>query len=374
MKKHLPGIILSIICICLVPRTGLPCSSFVLDNGTPSVAGNNYDNHNGAGLLIVNKRGVAKTSMPIVQEPDAKQISWTSKFGSVTFIFVGREAAFAGINEAGLVIETMMLPESEYPQPDSRPAVGGPQWVQYQLDNCSTVDEVIASDQIMRIPQAASPYQRGHYLVTDSAGNCASIEFLGGKMVCHTGDALPVKVLTNSTYDKSIAYLGMYRGFGGILPVSLSRFLIKLGYNPLQNSLSRFVFAADIVNKFDPQTSGPAVDYAFAVLSSVAQPKITSSPTQWSIVYDITHRIVYFRTLGNDTLRHFTLSAFDFSCATPVKALDVNADLSGDITGSFVDYTEEMGRELLKKTFPTLSENEVDAIVTYPEKYTHCTE
>ena len=58
-----------------------------------------------------------------------------------------------------------------------------------------------------------------HFLVGDSKGNCASIEFIGGKMVCHTGQTMPVKVLANSTYDQSAAVLKLFRGFGGFFPI-----------------------------------------------------------------------------------------------------------------------------------------------------------
>ena len=56
-----------------------------------------------------------------------------------------------GMNEAGLVVETMMLEETEYPSPDSRPGIEILQWIQYQLDNFSTIEEVIASHSQIRI-------------------------------------------------------------------------------------------------------------------------------------------------------------------------------------------------------------------------------
>jgi penicillin V acylase-like amidase (Ntn superfamily) len=353
-----------IICICLVPARGLPCSSFVLDSGTSAVVGKNFDYYTGAGLLIVNKRGVEKKTM--AQAPDAV-LTWTSKFGSVTFTFLSPEFPFGGINEAGLAIETMgFIIGTEYPESDSRPGISLLKWVQYQLDNCSTVDEVIASDKIMRIVQSNNPRDMDHFLVKDRTGNSASIEWLDGKMVCHTGDAFQVKVLTNSTYDQSLSFLKWFKGFGGIFPIP----------NPIfhRGSLVRFVRAADMLRNYDPQTSGTAVDYAFDVSSSVAQLGQGDVQTRWRIVYDTANLSVYFRTIENDNLRYLKLSSFDFSCTTPVKALDINADLSGDVTSSFVDYTEEMGRELYKKNFPSSTEDEVNIFVTYPEKYTHCTE
>jgi choloylglycine hydrolase len=214
VKKNLSSIIFIIISICLVPGAGFPCSTFVLDNNGQPVYGKNYDWQHVPCFVIVNKRGVAKTSLPFpTLEPDAQQISWTSKFGSVTFPFPGREFPFEGINEAGLFVSSMALfNDTEYPQPDSRIPVNGLQWVQYQLDNFSTVDEVITSAQNIRLQGQNS--NGIHYLVGDSTGNCASIELLGGKMVCHTGATLPYKVLTNSTYDQSVAFLKWFWGYG----------------------------------------------------------------------------------------------------------------------------------------------------------------
>ena len=62
MKKHLSSIIFSILCICLVPVTGLPCTTFVLNNNGQPVYGKNADWEHIPGFVIVNKRGVAKTS------------------------------------------------------------------------------------------------------------------------------------------------------------------------------------------------------------------------------------------------------------------------------------------------------------------------
>ncbi len=111
----------------------------------------------------------------------------------------GRDFPTGGMNETGLVVETMMLPEGKYPASDSRLRVKSFQWRRYHLDNHSTVDEVIASDSKIRI----LPYRNSstvHFLVSDKTGKCAAIEFLDGKMVVYTGDEMPVTALSNSMY------------------------------------------------------------------------------------------------------------------------------------------------------------------------------
>jgi len=52
------------------------------------------------------------------------------------------EFPLGGMNEAGLIVETMVLEDTQYPSPDSRPEVETLQWVQYQLDNFSTIEAV----------------------------------------------------------------------------------------------------------------------------------------------------------------------------------------------------------------------------------------
>ncbi len=374
MKKHLSAIIFTIFCICLVPVTGLPCTAFMLnDNGQPVYGKNNdYPVHQ-VGFVIINKRGVAKTSALLAQEPYAKHISWTSKYGSVTFNFFAREWPFEGINEAGLIIVSLAnegLQKDDYPEPDSRTPIGGYQLVQYQLDNFSTIAEVIASFQSIRVPKptenSGTPPRSLHWFVGDSKGKCASIEFIQGKLVCHTGWTMPVKALANSTYYHSIAYYRQYRIQNLFSPVPIP--------DDERPSLLRFAVAADMVKKYRPQRSGPAVDYAFQILQDVEASPVNHSAV-WSIVYDSASKRIYFRSWNNDKIRWFDLSALDFSCTTPVKVLDISADLSGGVTNSFVDYTKEIDLEMLEfwRYYSGLTDEGIDYISSYPDT-TVCTE
>ena len=144
-----------------------------------------------------------------------------------------------------------------------------------------------------------------------------------------------------------------------------------------------------MLKNYDPKTSKPIVDYAFDILKNVAvggidgmQGQYYGITTQWSIVYDIKNLRIYFRTLANQNIRYINLKSFDFSCKTPVKVLDVQTDLSGDVTKNFIDYTQQINRKLIENTFrkayliPALSgmpEKALDAISRYPET-TICTD
>ena len=76
---------------------------------------------------------------------------WISRYGSVTFDYAEYQMAWAGMNEAGLMLSTMALRKTQNPAPDSRPPLQSAFWMQYLFDSYSTVEEVIASDAQVRI-------------------------------------------------------------------------------------------------------------------------------------------------------------------------------------------------------------------------------
>ena len=314
--------------------------------------GYNYDWFVGDGLMIVNKRNVSKTAIMLNPGIDNCQpVNWTSKYGSITFTQAGRELSLNGMNEAGLVVNILGLHQSQYPASDSRPCISEFQWIQYQLDNFSRVEQVIGSDSQIRILPQPSKEGSFHYFVCDSMGDCAVIEFIDGKMVHYTKETMRVKVLSNERYDDSISILNTYKSWGGELPVPQNR-----------DPYARFVCAADMVKNYDPKTSGSVVDYAFNILTDVEW----SVPTQWRIVYDVKNLKILFYTPENKQIRHLALSAFNFSCKTSVMLMDVNNASSGDVIDKFVDYSYQRNGDLIRKVF-NYPEDVIDRLSRYPE-------
>jgi choloylglycine hydrolase len=314
----------------------IECTSFCLDNNGYAIFGSNFDYGQdiSEGLIFVNKRNVTKSYW----QPDSpsNHARWTSKYGSVSFNLVMSQLSWAGMNEAGLVISTMQLDGSKSPEPDNRPWIYSNYWLQYVLDNFSTVDEVIASDSAIRIFEYVD-----HYLVSDRFGNCATIEFINGKMVSHTGNNLPVKVLANSSYENSVdewrkTMLGKNSG----KPVTINN-----------SSIRRFIGAADRVSTFKTSNSETAVNEAFDILDKVSGQKTNGSPTRWSIVFDTKNLQIYFRTIVHNEIRVVDLRKLDFSCKTPVKMIDINEKLSGDITSQLKDYSFQMHFDFAMKAW-----------------------
>jgi penicillin V acylase-like amidase (Ntn superfamily) len=329
--------------------------------------GKNYDWMVEDGLIIVNKRGVSKKAMRSIVDNTGlgDPARWMAKYGSITFNQYGRELPSGGLNEAGLVVESMGLfrntPNRKFPDPDSRISILMQQWRQYQLDNCASVKEVIDSDAYLRIRPRKGVHV--HFLVSDREGNCATIEFLDGKMVCHTNDTLPHRVLTN-TYALSIDFLEQDK-----IPEP-DRF----------RSIERFIHAAKMVKSYKPEASASPLDYSFDILKSVSwsvdrdwKGTPYTSNTRWSIVYDQHNLSIHFRTHGNREIRTVRLSSFDFSCATPVKILDITAKLSGDVSESFADYTPQINRSMIENAFtktvylPRFLAEQLDTLSQYPD-------
>ena len=341
---------------CLIPvlaETSFACTCFCLQGDDILVLGRNYDWHLDHGLVIVNKRGIAKRAL--LMDPDETPAEWVSKYGSVTFNQYGREIPCGGMNEAGLVLETMMLPETKYPGRDARPAVMA--WLQYQLDTCATVDQVRAGDGNVRV-STISPFPL-HFLGCDREGNMAIFEFLDGKLLCHTGEAMPVKALANHTYEKSLAYLKQHEGFGGTKA-------IPYGY---WTSLDRFVCAADRVRSYAPSAGAAIIAYAFDTLTSVQ----ADDATKWMIVYDPKKGEIHYRTYVCDRTRTIRLAACDFDARTPVQVISVNTAHVGLLNPYFHHYDTDVNRWLVYYSMKHTSELTfipdayLEVLIQYPE-------
>jgi choloylglycine hydrolase len=327
------------------------CTVFCIDKGGSLVIGRNEDWDFGEGMVVVNKRNQTKIALRYWNESKDNLARWTSKYGSISFVQYGREIDLGGMNEAGLVVNGLELDETEYPVADACPSLSIDQLIQYILDNFQSVDEISAG--IRHIRLRLGGLIKRHYFVTDRMGQSIVIEFLKGKMVIHAKKTMPVKVLTNDTYKRSVNYFkekeinGLYHG----------------GFA----SSDRFANAAAMVSKYNPKNSKGAVFYAFNILDTVRM----GSCTQFQIVFDVKKRVIYFKSLLNPQLRYFNFDSFDFSPHSGSKILDLNADLAGDVTSKFSDYSTKINEDLIKKAwgYTNIYPPALQLISHYPETF-----
>ncbi len=327
------GAVLAVMLAIIVPKSEAVGTAFVIKNSGVVLLAKNLDWPVGDGYVFVNKRHVVKEAFGGVSSPPLR---WTSEYGSVTFNQFGREFPLGGINEHGLVIEELSGPAG-YPSPDDRPALNELQWIQYQLDNCRSVKDVLKSETRLRISRLLFNF---HFLVADRSGKAAVVEFAGGKMLSYIGNDLLVRVLSNSSYEESLRYLRMHKGFGGERSVTGG-----------SESTERFARAATILKDFEWPIQGVLSDHAFTVLRSVEQ-----ADTKWSIVYNISRRLVFFKTKSHRRLKVIRLEALDFSCASPVLMLPVDTEAGWILNENFVPYAPQTNRRLLDTVFQKLQE------------------
>jgi len=309
-------------------RGGEHCTAFVLDNSGHTVFGANFDhNLTDEGLVFINKRGVVKTS--IHAGTTGRYARWTVRYASISFNLVGYQYAWGGMNERGLSMSTMSLDETRQPSEDERPPLDSGEWVQYILDTCATVADVIATASKVRI------FTVDHYLVADRDGNAVVIEFLDGRMVSHIAPDLPVAALTNNVYEESCATWEALRRHGN--------------YAGQNSSPHRFCLAADRVDGFRPTTDARAVDYAFDTLDEVRGQRFSIHSTNWSLVFDTENLRAYFRTIRKRRIRWVDLKDFDLRCGAPVKMFDIHDGRSGDVADDFFDFDSDLNRNHLER-------------------------
>lgn len=355
----------SVMSAVVAPSTSAACTCFSLARPEAPLVGRNHDWEVTEGLVLVNKRGVEKTA-GIVEPFDR---GWTSRFGSVTFTQYGRDLPQGGMNERGLVVATLWLEGAEFPPPDQRMELGPTQWVQYQLDTASSVDEVLESLGQVRISREVPV----HYFAADASGAAAAIEFLGGQAVVHrTGRDMPDAVLTNSTYEASLATL---KGLGSAN---------NEGAPPRRgSSLDRFTRAARLSRSLAEGSAAGAsrrgtvpalprselVSGIFAVLDSVSQ-----THTVWSIVYEPDAGRIHFRSARDRGIKVIDLAALDFDCLSPVLMTDVDLEGEGSLEGRWETYTRQANGALIRKSFRETSflsdtpGDLLEALTVWPEQ------
>ena len=367
MKRYKSKITLfTIILLSFISAIVYPCTTFVLTQQDNIVFGRNLDWISGTGLIMTNPRNVKKKALV---DPSEAHLEWITKYGSITFNQIGRDLPYGGINETGLVVEHMTLEQTQYPTKDDRYAISANQWIQFQLDNHSTIAEVISSDTLLRIVDATSKY---HFLICDRSGNVATIEFLDGKMVSNIQNSLTIPVLANSTYESSLV---CYKTDGS---------------TDSNRSLYNFSTAAHKIQENKKSSNDSLVNNAFDILNSVSQ----GLGTKWSIVYDISNMRIYFKIFetpaivgeqkifmkqpGQAEVKYVDFKNFEFNCSENVKVLNLNENFSGAVDNHFTYYSSEINKEFITEAFTffkdwgfdlNIGSEQIDYLAKYPESF-----
>lgn len=263
-------------------------------------------------------------------------LKWTSQYGSLVCSFYGI-ATVDGINEKGLVVNTLYLVESDYGSAvASRPNMSIACWTQYVLDNYASVADAVtalAKEPFTviapRLPNGVPGV--GHMAISDPSGDSAILEYVKGKLVIHHGRQY--QVMTNSpTFDEQLALNKYWEQIGG------------LTFLPGTNRASdRFARASFFIHALPPMADGlRATASVFSVIRGVSVPLGITTPgspniasTVWRTVYDQKAKWMYFDSATSPTVFWIPLATLDFTAGAPVKKLPLKGGetYSGDASG-----------------------------------------
>jgi len=328
MKKVLFVMIVALLSV--IPATELgACSTIRLQKGSELLYGHNLNN-NGSdipGMIFVNKRGVFKTGrtwseLGTKEGSDPSTLRWISRYGSLTFNTFGRDLPDGGINEAGLYIWEMGLGSSEvvYPRHPGLPRINQMMWMQYVLDNFSTIDDAIRAAREIELDGWG-----WHFFVGDGEGDCAAIDFVDNEVVVHRGEEMPVAGLFNALYSLEMERSRYFDGYGGRWKVDMKDIRVP-----------RYVKTGLLQRAYDPKQD--PVEYAFMMLDAI----YVNEVADWSVVFDVRRGKACFRTSWNRAIKSFDYRGLDYSAVTPVQVMNIDIKEAGDVGSLFKDYSHNL--------------------------------
>lgn len=291
--------------------------------------------------------------------------SWKAKYGYIFIDGLDQDMSIDGMNENGLSFEYLYLPgETSYqtvPADKDNQAIPYLQLGDWVLSNFKTVDEVrqaLASMYVFEqtLPGMGNTIFPLHAAIYDATGKGIIVEFIGGKM--HIYDS--IGMLTNSpSYDWQVTNLRNYinlspyspkpvvvnnlvftatgQGSGMVgLPGDISppsrfvkiSFLAKVSY-PTNDASGALNLAEHIINN---------VDIPLGLARANVNGNESAELTQWVVFKDLTHRVFYYRTYNDMTLRSVALDKISFSESAPrLKMPLADTPYIMDMTAKFLN-------------------------------------
>jgi choloylglycine hydrolase len=296
-------------------------------------------------------------------------LSWTAKYGYVYVDGFHIDAAFDGMNETGLTFEYLYLPgETHYqtiPDGEDGKAVPYSHFGDWVLSNFKSIDEVTqainkiyVSNEI--IPEIGNVTLPAHASIYDASGRGIVIEFYNEKINVYEN----IGVMTNSPkYDWHVTNLRNYINLSPVNPDSINQngFVFSalgqgsgaVGLPGDASPASRFVKVSFMLkNLIKPQnameTLGLAqhvinnVDLPAGFVRSVSNGQTVTDTTQWVVFKDITHKMFYYRTYDNMTLRAVAFNKLDFSNNAALLKMPLSA------SPHIVDVNEQFKKAISK--------------------------
>lgn len=296
------------------------CSSFVLKNGKKVLLGKNFDWTFDQGYIIKNIKNTFKVAYCT---HDGSPAIWTSKYGSVTFNQNGKEMPYGGMNERGLVVEMLWMEDTQFNISDDKSYLNELEWIQYQLDNFQSIDEVISNLDSFKIYPIKGKI---HYLLADSFGKSVIIEYIDGKAKTYMKGFNSCQAITNKPVAFSEKYIENTKG----IPKKNTSTTYR--YHKLEKQI-RDLEAPD---DFSETT-------AFKMLKNVRIPE-GNFKTVWSVVYNLENKTISFFSHSHKRIKHINLNNIDFE--QKLGYININQDLETNLDSNLKPFSENENREI----------------------------
>lgn len=295
-------------------------------------------------------------------------LSWKAKYGYAYLDGLGIDTVIDGINETGLSIETLFMPGyAEYqtiPMGQNSKAVSYANFGDWVLGNFKNVDEVrqaipsifVFAQKLLGFGDTIFPI---HFAIDDPTGKGIVVEYVAGKLNVYDNK---IGVMTNSPdygwhiknlanyvhlapenpspiVDNGMTFVATGQGFGMIgLPGDISppsRFVKTVALTrtaiPAEDAAGALNMAEHIINNVDIPKG--------LVREPNSGNKYTNETTQWVIFKDLTHKMLYYRTYNDLSLRAVSLAKLDFSenakrLMMPIASAEYIRDMSDQFVKS----------------------------------------
>lgn len=263
---------------------------------------------------------------------------WTSRYGSVVTSVYDLGAA-DGFNEKGLAAHLLFLRATDFgPRDPAKPGFLAGLWVQYALDNFTTVAEAV--DGLKKVQPVMQEHEgfkaTVHLALEDSTGDSAIFEYIDGKLTIHHGRNYTV--MTNDPpYDQQLASLKKYN------------FSNPTAMTPLPgnvNPTDRFVRATYFRNLLKPTAKATeASSSILAIIRNVSVPfdapyssdaRFSVYNTEYRTLSDLSNLRYIWEYTRSPNVIWMETKNFNFQKGAPVKWIDPRSpELSGDISAKF---------------------------------------
>ena len=168
------------------------CSCFFAGGGSP-VYGRNFDWYENPALALVTRPENGYASISMV---DISYLGYDREITPLDFpddLFYAPYYPFDGMNEKGLAVGMMAVGHAEGGADTNKITIGSLEAIRLMLDYAADVSQALALLADYNVEFGSVPV---HYLIADTQGNSAVIEFLGGEIVVIENEN-PWQVSTN---------------------------------------------------------------------------------------------------------------------------------------------------------------------------------